>query len=305
MTVPARKSSVRPLLSVLIPFYRDDPSSLVRALDAQARDVAAGVEIVLCDDGSGDAALTASLEALASELPTPLVLVTKPVNAGRAAARNTLAQAASGTWALFLDADMTLPDGFLLRWISEIETGDFDAAFGGFEAEPPDTPDGRLHAAIAAASDTGGAEDRRRKGATAFCTSNLLVRADIMPGVPFDEAFKGWGWEDVDWAVRAAEAGRLKHVDNPAGHRGWQSVEQLLARYRDAAANYALLLRKHPELAALPGAKAARTLRAVPGQAVLRAVWQGLARNETAPMRLRTLALKLWRASWAAEVIER
>lgn len=304
MTAPAAKSPVRPLLSVLIPFYRDDPSSLVRALDAQARDLVYGVEIILCDDGSGDPALTTVLEALTSELPTPVVLVTKPVNAGRAAARNTLAQSASGTWALFLDADMTLPDSFLDRWISEIEAGDFDAAFGGFEAEPPDTPDGRLHAAIAAASDTGGAEDRRRKGATAFCTSNLLVRADIMPGVPFDEAFKGWGWEDVDWAVRAAEAGRLKHVDNPAGHRGWQSVEQLLARYRDAAANYALLLRKHPELAALPGAKAARTLRAVPGQAALRAVWQGLARNETAPMRLRTLALKLWRASWAAEVIE-
>lgn len=305
MNVPAAKPPVQPLLSVLIPFYRDDPSSLVRALDAQARDVDAGIEIVLCDDGSGDAALTASLEVLKTDISTPLVLISKPVNAGRAAARNTLAQAANGTWTLFLDADMTLPNGFLARWISEIEANDFDAAFGGFEAEPPDTPDGRLHAAIAAASDTGGAKDRRHKGATAFCTSNLLVRADIMPGVPFDEAFKGWGWEDVDWAVRAAEAGRLKHVDNPAGHRGWQSVEQLLARYRDAAANYALLLRKHPELAALPGAKAARTLRALPGQAALRGVWQGLARNETVPMRLRTLALKLWRASWAAEVIER
>lgn len=304
MSESAAKSPVQPLLSILIPFYRDDPSSLVRALDAQAQVTTAAIEIVLCDDGSSDAALTAKLETLKEDLETPLVVITKPVNAGRAAARNTLAQSAGGDWTLFLDADMTLRDGFLTRWIGEIEAGDFDAAFGGFEAEPPDTHDGRLHAAIAAASDTGGAEDRRQKGATAFCTSNLLVRADVMPGVPFDEAFKGWGWEDVDWAVRAAQAGRLKHVDNPAGHRGWQSVEQLLARYRDAAANYALLLRKHPELAALPGAKAARTLRAVPGQAALRGVWQGLARSETVPMRLRTLALKLWRASWAAEVIE-
>lgn len=304
MSVSAAKPAVHPLISVLIPFYRDDPSTLVQALDAQAQSAAARIEIVLCDDGSGDAALTTSLEALKSELSTPLVLVTKPVNAGRAAARNTLAQAASGTWTLFLDADMTLPEGFLSRWVAEIDTGGFDAAFGGFEAEPPDTPDGRLHAAIAEASDVGGAADRSLKGATAFCTSNLLVRTGIMPDIPFDEAFKGWGWEDVDWAVRAAEAGRLKHVDNPAGHRGWQSVEQLLARYRDAAANYALLLRKHPELAALPGAKAARTLRSVPGQAALRGIWQGLARSETVPMRVRTLALKLWRASWAAEVIE-
>ncbi|MEN0652010.1 MULTISPECIES: glycosyltransferase family 2 protein [Hyphobacterium] len=303
MTAAAISISDRSCLSVLIPFYRDDPAPLVRALDAQVRETNASVEIVLCDDGSADPGLTRALEALQSEIATPLILVTKPVNEGRAAARNALARAANGSWVLFLDADMTLPAGFVANWLTEIGAGDFHAAFGGFEAEPPESREGRVHAAIAAASDIGAASDRGRRGATAFCTSNLLVRADVMPDVPFDEAFKGWGWEDVDWAVRAAQAGRLKHVDNPAGHRGWQSVEQLLARYRDAAANYALLLRKHPELAALPGAKAARTLRAVPGQGALRSVWQGLARNEGLPLRLRALALKLWRASWAAEVI--
>lgn len=304
MTEALESRCETPRLSILVPFYRDNPAALVRALDAQCGPNAA-MEIVICDDGSADASLTADLTALVADMATPLRLVTKPVNEGRAAARNTLAAAARGDWLLFLDADMTLPVGFIASWLDVIETSGFDAAFGGFAAEPPEHADGRLHAAMAHTGDTGDARARALRGATAFCTSNLLVRSGLARAVPFDDGFRGWGWEDVDWAVRAAKTGSLIHVDNPAGHRGWQPVEQLLSRYREAAANYARLLEKNPELASLPGARAARTLRHLPGQAALRGVWSALARSEGTPMRVRTLALKLWRASWAAEALTR
>ena len=62
-----------PRLSVLIPTYRDDPSALLRALDERGADA----EIVLLDDGGGDAALTrrmaTRLEAL--NLPARLVVL--------------------------------------------------------------------------------------------------------------------------------------------------------------------------------------------------------------------------------------
>lgn len=295
----------RPVLSVLIPFYRDDPAALVLALDGQAVAASSPVEIVLCDDGSADAGLTRKVEATLSGLSVRAWLISKAANEGRAAARNSLAAAATGEWLLFLDADMTVPDGFLQRWLIAIDDGAFDAAFGGFSADAPASAAERVHAAIAEASDTGGAASRQQRGASAFCTSNLLVRSDLMPSLPFDDSFKGWGWEDVDWAVRAARVGRLHHIDNPAGHHGWQSVEQLLDRYREAAANYARLLSKHPELAGLPGARVARSLGALPGQSALRGLWRSLARSEGTPMRIRTLALKLWRASWAAEAMPR
>ena len=155
MTAPATSRTGTPRLSVLIPFFRDDPSALARAVDAQAAASSWPVEIVLCDDGSGDAALTARLDALRTKLSTPLTLLTKEANGGRACARNALAAAAKGDWLLYLDADMLLPDGFLARWFAEIERGGFDAAFGGFDAEPPASPGERVHAAIARAGQLG------------------------------------------------------------------------------------------------------------------------------------------------------
>ena len=47
-------------VSVLIPFFRDDPSQLLFALDKSAN---SSVEIVTLDDGSGDDALAATVAA--------------------------------------------------------------------------------------------------------------------------------------------------------------------------------------------------------------------------------------------------
>lgn len=290
-------------LSVLIPFFRDNPVPLATAL---ADEIAAGelpVEIVLFDDGEPDPDLNASVVTVVDRLPAPTRLLTARRNVGRAAGRNRLASAAIGQWLLFLDADMTVGTGFLLTWLKLIEASEFDAAFGGYTADPVEHKSHRLHAALARSSDENNADIRNQIGATAFCTSNLLARSSLMRKVRFDEHFTGWGWEDVDWAVRAGNEGALVHFDNPAGHAGWQSPDVLLRKFRDAAHNYARLLEKHPELAALPSAKVALILKAIPGQALMRGIWALMAKSPMAPMKARTTALKLWRASWAADAI--
>lgn len=290
-------------MSVLIPFYRDDPTPLVSALAAEISAHELPIEIVLFDDGEPDPDLNTRIARAVDALPAPARLLTARRNVGRAAGRNRLASAAIGEWQLFLDADMTVAEHFLRTWLEQIETDGFDAAFGGYTADPVQEKSHHLHAALARSSDENSAQCRNEIGATAFCTSNLLARADLMRKVGFDEHFTGWGWEDVDWAVRADQIGELVHIDNPAGHAGWQSPDILLGKFRDAARNYARLLEKHPELAALPGARAARILKAIPGQALLRGVWALMAQSPIAPMKARTTALKLWRASWAADAI--
>lgn len=293
-----------PVLSVLIPFHRDDPAPLTAALAAQAAAAQADAEIILYDDGEPDRRLNLAVASAAAALPVPVRVLTATRNLGRAAARNRLAAAARGRWLLFLDADMTLPPGFLARWLEQAQREDADAVFGGYDAAPDTDPAHALHAALARVSDVKSAAARREIGPTAVCTSNLLVRAAVLRDVRFDEGFAGWGWEDVDWAVRAARAWRLDHADNPAGHDGWQPPGALLAKFRDAGRNYARLLSKHPQLAALPGARAARMLRRIPGQALAAAAWAALARSNALPMRARVLALKLWRAAWAAEAMK-
>jgi glycosyltransferase involved in cell wall biosynthesis len=297
------QSACPPELSVLIPFCGDDPVPVVRALAAQGAELAAAIEIVLFDDGSPDAALCEHVRGAITGLPVPVRLISASHNRGRAAARNALAQAARGRWALYLDADMGVDPGFLARHLAAARSDAFDAASGGCKFEP--APNGLvvLHAAVAAANDVGSVETRTRLGARAVLTGNLLVRLDVVRATPFDEGFRGWGWEDMDWAVRAARRYRLTHIDNPARRLPSDTAGVLLAKYRAAAPNFARLLGKAPELHLLPSARAARFLARVPGQRRLRGLWAAMVRTEAMPLRLRVLALKLWRASWAAEAL--
>jgi glycosyltransferase involved in cell wall biosynthesis len=292
-------------LSILIPFHGDDPTPLATSLAAEIVAANADAELVLFDDGTPDPALPGRVADLVAGLPCPARLVVSRRNLGRSAARNALVRFARGAWLLFLDADMRIGPGFLARHLAAARGGGFDAAFGGYLADPPQDAGRALHAAIGDASGAHLLAVRRRIGATAFCTSNLLVRADIARAIPFDTGFTGWGWEDVDWALAASRGHRLVHIDNPAHHDGLYDTDELLARYRAAAANFARFLDKHPEASGLPSARAARLLGRIPGQRHLRRIWAGVARGTRLPIRLRILAVKLWRASWAAEAVGR
>tara|TARA_R110002073_G_scaffold6071_5_gene36683 strand:+ start:7697 stop:8641 length:945 start_codon:yes stop_codon:yes gene_type:complete len=299
----AWQRSDQTVLSILVPFYRDDPTALAAALNPLIG-VRRDIEIVLLDDGCPDLALNEAVSRTIRALSAPARLLTAAENIGRSAGRNLLARQARGRWLLYLDADMQPGDDrFLEAYLDRIELDDFDAAFGGYETAEPDDQRYQLHAVLARTSDEKNAAARALIGPTAYCSSNLLVRASVMRGVPFDTGFTGWGFEDVDWAVRAARTHDLIHFDNPARHAGLQTTDSLLQKFRDGAVNYARLLEKHPHLAGLPGARAARTLGAIPFQGVLRGLWARLANSQGLPVRLRTAALKLWRASWAAEAI--
>ncbi|WP_417493668.1 glycosyltransferase family 2 protein [Maricaulis sp.] len=299
----ASQRAERITLSILVPFYRDDPTALAAALNPLIG-VRRDIEIVLLDDGCPDLTLNDAVARAVRALSAPARLLSAAENIGRSAGRNLLASQARGRWLLYLDADMDPGhDAFLANYLDRLELDDFDAAFGGYETDEPDDRRYQLHAVLARTSDQKDAAARSLIGATAFCSSNLLVRASVMRGVPFDTGFTGWGFEDVDWAVRAARTHELIHFDNPARHAGLQTTESLLQKFRDGAVNYARLLKKHPHLAGLPGARAARTLGAIPGQGLLRGLWATLANSQAAPVRLRAAALKLWRASWAAEAI--
>jgi glycosyltransferase involved in cell wall biosynthesis len=290
-----------PFLSVLIPFHGDDPSALLDALLVQA-DV--GTEIILFDDGSPATYVFERLSAHPGVLKGRVRVLRSDTNIQRSGARNALSDAARGEWLLFLDADMEVPDGFLARWMALLEQASFDAAYGGYLV--PDAKSGQfaVHAALARAGDVGSAAARQARGASAFAGSNMAVRARLMDQVRFDEAYRGWGWEDVDWAVRAAKAGRLAHVDNPAGHGGLQGVDRLIAKFAEGGINYARFLARHPDQASLPGARMARLLAQWRLFSAVQALAPALSRTRALPVRARVLALKAYKAACAAAALK-
>jgi glycosyltransferase involved in cell wall biosynthesis len=292
----------RPRLSVLIPFYRDDPSRLLQALDQAALPV----EIVVLDDGSGDAALATHVGAAVRALALPARFVRLAVNEGRAAGRNRLAAEARGRHLLFLDADM-LPDqaDFLARWLDLIEADDPPVAFGGFSLDQaPLTASTAVCRALSLKSDCLPAEARQRTPEKYVFTSNLLIRRDIFETEPFDRGFSGWGWEDVEWGMRVSRRHPIAHIDNPATHLGLAPAAAMAAKFEQSAANFARVVAAHGDIvSAYPSYRVARALKRAPLRRLWRPLLKAFALIEPLPAGPRAFALRLYRAALYAEAV--
>ncbi len=303
----ACRDSAAPRLSVLTPFFRDDPRPLLAALAREAEALAGAVEVVLLDDAGGDPALSAAVQDAVETCALPARLIRLAANEGRARGRNRLAAAARGRHLLFVDSDM-LPDrpDFLQAWLALADAGDPPAAFGGFSlVQTRPGREHRLHHAVQAAGETPDAAERSLAPGKWVCTSNLLVRRDVLEAEPFDEGFHGWGWEDTEWGARVHARFGVRHVENAASHLGLDTAPALVAKYEQSPANFARLHSRHPALVeGFATWRYARLIRRLPARRPLRSALRAMALNEKAPLRARTAALRLYRAALYAEVAE-
>jgi glycosyltransferase involved in cell wall biosynthesis len=272
--------SAKPVLSVGSPFFRDDPTGWVSALanDPRAKDV----EIVLVDDGTGDAELDKKVRAAIDAWPGPAIAVRFHSNKGRSQARNRCIHAARGEYLLFIDADMLPADEqYLSRYFDVMGKASTAIAFGGFTTIGVKVDrDTKLNYSLALKNDCKPASERSVRGPLSVASNNLLVRRDVFDLIAFDDAFTGWGWEDTEWAMRAVYAGYgLTHIDNPAVHIGLDTTEAVLRKYKEAGANLRRLLNKHPEGGQMAGAKLAQLLTLIPFHTWLQPVCAWIAKD--------------------------
>lgn len=299
-------AKARPTLSVLIPFLRDDPSDLVAALDAQALAPGQAVELVVFDDGTGDEALARRVEAAIGRSIWPARFIRSSINLGRAAGRNRLARAARGGWLLFLDSDMRPDEPQFLRTYLDLIAGSAPpVAFGGFTLDQaPRQPAHELHRHMALASDCAPVELREQALEKHVFTSNLLVRADVFAAEAFDEGFTGWGWEDVEWAMRVSRRFPIRHIRNTATHLGLDPAPAMARKYEQSAANFGRVVSDHRDIVEhYPSYRVARALKRAPLRALWRPGLKALALCEAAPLGARALAMRLYRAALYAEAV--
>ena len=296
-------TEAQPVLSVLIPFYKESPLDLLNALSTRSPE---SLEIILIDDGSDRADITSAVSAFIQQSPLACELITLTENEGRARGRNRLTSAARGRYFLFLDSDM-LPDdtAFLDTWLASTDNPQTAVIFGGFSLlQAPQTPDFAIHRLMAGHSDCLDAETRRISPEKYVFTSNLLVRRDVFAAEGFDAAFTGWGWEDVEWAMRVAAHYRIDHIDNTATHMGLDSAGALAQKYEQSVPNFARVITRHPEIVSqYPSYKVARKLKVLPFRPAIRRLIKAFALNSFIPLKLRALMLRIYRAALYAEVV--
>ena len=299
-------TEAKPVLSVLIPFYRDDPCDLIVALDREAPKLGGSVEIVVLDDGSADEALARKVESQVAVTQMSARFVRLRVNEGRAKGRNRLTQHARGSSYLFLDADMRPDDDrFLQSWADLVALKDPAVAFGGFSlTQSPKDAKFRVHRRMAAKAECAPFFQRALTPEKYVYTSNLLVRRDAFDAEAFDDAFTGWGWEDVEWAMRMARRFTVVHTDNPASHLGLDTAQDLARKYEQSVANYGRVVALHPEIVSTyPSYRAATMLKKLPALPFWRRMFKGTAVAPVLPSAARAFALRLYRAALYAEAV--
>ncbi len=241
-------------LSILIPVYNWDVRPLLQRLHGQCigLDGKEGIEIIVMDDGSSEKFDTASM----AEQLSQVIYEELSVNRGRVAVRNALLDKAKGEYVLFCDADM-LPDhdDFLQVYFDQAKAG-CEVVCGGISYLQSRTDEGvySFYMYKSKKTEALSAEKRNATPWRYLFTSNIMLRRDILDLIRFDSRFKGYGFEDIEWAIRLSEAHTIKHVDNTCSHMGVLTKQQVYINMRDSIENYVLLLSLHPERTAGSGA---------------------------------------------------
>ena len=117
------------MLSILIPTYNYDCTSLVSDLQQQAQQAGIDYEIIVADDAS-PMHIYKEKNREVNELPhCRLIELTK--NVGRARIRNRLAEEAQYPWLLFMDADAKVISPTYIEDYVHAITDDIDVVCGG------------------------------------------------------------------------------------------------------------------------------------------------------------------------------
>ena len=173
----------RPLVSALIPVY-NGAEFLADAIESVLAQNYAPLELVVVDDGStdGSAELAESFDG---------VRVIRQLNAGPSAARNTGLANTTGSLIAFLDADDVWPEGRLPRLLDALDhDASLDAVIG--QLEMVRVENGSFRSVM--------------PPQFGFQFGTALIRRSVFERVgPIDEAMRFS--EDVDWFMRAREAG--------------------------------------------------------------------------------------------------
>lgn len=247
-------------IAVVIP-TRERWPVLRRTLDAlEAQELeGAAMEVVVVDNDSGDGSLE---ELRAYATGRPWVRVAEESRPGAAAARNRGVAEAGAPLVLFLGDDCVPANGGLVRGHLDAHGGDASAVVGGIEWDPslPRTP--TMDWLERAGHMVDLARLREREGSPeTFYTGNVsLPRQALLEVAGFDQRFAGYGFEDLDLALRLADRGlRFQHLAELLVHHSHSyGFAQSVARMEAAGRGARLLHRLHDHRRPLPGPPAGR-----------------------------------------------
>lgn len=206
-------------LSICIPIYNQNVTSLVTELRGQAMRADCQFEILLMDDGSTQYKETNSrLHELEG-----VRYIALPKNVGRSAIRNKLVDEAFYDYLLFMDCDVFPDNSSFIENYLRMEG--HDVVVGGYQyGDQPISDAYALRWKYGKHREERSAAKRSKRPNDSFSTFNFLIKKSIFKQVRFDETLQGYGHEDTLFGLSLKEAGvKVTHIDNPLMHLGYDN----------------------------------------------------------------------------------
>ncbi|MCH1534382.1 MAG: glycosyltransferase [Schleiferiaceae bacterium] len=233
------KAQIQNTLSVCIACYGDDLTKLLLALETGKKALPKewAVEII-----AGDQHPNAAAQSNVWETEFSLQYLHQPNGLGRSNNRNLIAQASTGKYLLFLDADAlpVRPENFLIDYCTALH--DSDVVVGGTAYKPNQAS---LRHLIGQRKEAVPAPIRARTPFANFSAFNFAITRKMFLQHPFDESLKEYGHEDTLFGQELRYACKtVAHIDNPAYHLDGDSNAAFLDKTDDAIDNLVELIRQ-------------------------------------------------------------
>jgi len=229
------------MLSILIPTYNYNITSLVADLHQQAVDTYVDFEIIVMEDGS---ALHVEENTAVTNLKFCRHIALKE-NIGRSAVRNKLADLALYDHLLFMDCDAEVcSPHFVEKYVAFCK--EVCVVIGGTAYdENENDPRYSLRLAYGWLREARSALERGNEHTYHnFATFNFLISKTLFQKVRFDESIRGYGHEDTLFGHQLHELGCVFiHIENPLIHKGLDDNETFLVKTEEGVRNLFLLYR--------------------------------------------------------------
>lgn len=201
------------MLSICIPIYNFNISSLLEDLQNQISGLDKEIEIVVIDDCS-----TEKYKTLNKEKCSEINYIELEKNVGRSKIRNLFFDHTKFENLLFLDCDSIICNkNFIQLYLNEIQRNEYKIIVGGriYPAFCP-SKNQKLSWKYGVHVESKPAHTRSENPFTSFMTNNFLIKKEVLSAVKFDENLTQYGHEDTLFGFQLKQHNiQIKHIENP------------------------------------------------------------------------------------------
>lgn len=245
-------------LHVVIPTYNRKVTlkKCLKSLEDQSLDRSL-FSVTVIDDGSGDGT-DSELNQLQANVKYDLQVITQS-NLGAGAARNSGVFSKESEYIVLIGDDILPQDpNFLKVHYEALRNADGNTVFIGYTTWHPELSDNRFRHWLENGGpqfDFRGLKNGQFSDFWHFYTSNLSIPTTLFKKEAFDNAFTGYGWEDIELGYRLVKKHQtsIRYLaDAKAWHLHDVGEEDIWNRAIPMKEGAQIFESKHPELAVLP-----------------------------------------------------